>query len=295
MTLSVAPITAYSGAPVPAQAGIGLKARHYLEIIETRPALGWFEVHPENYMGAGGPPHHYLTAIRENYPLSLHGVGMALGGDEPLDKAHLKRFRALVERYQPGLVSEHLAWCRRGGVYYNDLLPAPYTTATLNTITEHIDQMQTALGRTILVENPSTYVAFEDSAIPETEFLAEAARRTGCSLLLDVNNVYVSGVNQGYDPYAYIDAFALHAVGEIHMAGHLEESLIPSGRLLIDDHGSDIIEEVWNLYAYTIARTGPVPTLIERDNNIPALGDLLAEAARADQIMQSQNRRARAS
>ncbi|HHK73890.1 MAG TPA: DUF692 domain-containing protein, partial [Rhizobiales bacterium] len=183
MTLSVAPIRVNIDNPVPAQAGIGLKARHYLEIIETRPPLGWFEVHPENYMGAGGPPHHYLTAIREHYPLSLHGVGMALGGDEPLDPVHLERFRRLVDRYRPGLVSEHLAWCRRGGVYYNDLLPAPYTESSLNGLIEHIDQMQTALGRTILVENPSTYVAFEASHIPETEFLAEAARASGCGLL----------------------------------------------------------------------------------------------------------------
>ncbi len=285
MTLCVAPVAATRSDPVPAQAGIGLKAQHYLEIIETRPPLGWFEAHPENYMGAGGPPHQYLTAIRELYPLSLHGVGMALGGDEALDKAHLNRFRALVERYEPGLVSEHLAWCRRGGVYYNDLLPAPYTRAVLDTLVEHIDQMQSALGRTVLVENPSTYVAFDDSYIPETEFLAEAAKRTGCGLLLDVNNVYVSGVNQGFDPYAYIDAFPVHAVGEIHLAGHLEESQIPGGRLLIDDHGSDVIEDVWALYAHTLARTGAVPTLIERDNNIPALGELVAEAARADEIM----------
>ncbi len=295
MTLSVAPIVADGSDPVPAQAGIGLKAQHYLEIIETRPPLGWFEAHPENYMGAGGPPHQYLTAIRELYPLSLHGVGMALGGDEALDKNHLNRFRALVERYEPGLVSEHLAWCRRGGVYYNDLLPAPYTEAVLDTLTGHIDQMQSALGRTILVENPSTYVTFDDSYIPETEFLAEAAKRTGCGLLLDVNNVYVSGVNQGFDPYAYIDAFPVEAVGEIHLAGHLEEIRIPGGRLLIDDHGSDIIEDVWALYAHALARTGPVPTLIERDNNIPALGELLAEAARADEIMLGSKQQMRAS
>jgi len=295
MTLSVAPIAANGGDPVPAQAGIGLKAQHYLEIIETRPSLGWFEAHPENYMGAGGPPHHYLTAIRELYPLSLHGVGMALGGDEPLDHAHLKRFRDLVDRYEPGLVSEHLAWCRRGGVYYNDLLPAPYTRATLNGLIEHIDHMQSALGRTILVENPSTYVAFAASHIPETEFLAEAAKRTGCGLLLDVNNVYVSGVNQGYDPYAYIDAFPVDQVGEIHLAGHLEDSQISSGRLLIDDHGSAVIEDVWTLYAHTLTRTGPVPTLIERDNNIPALGELINEAARADAIMQDGQKIARVS
>ena len=220
--------------------------------------------------------------------MSLHGVGMALGGDEDLNEDHLKRFKSLVERYEPGLVSEHLAWCRRGGVYYNDLMPAPYTQEVLGILCEHIDHMQNVLERTILVENPSAYIAFDASHIAETQFLAEAARRTGCGLLLDVNNVYVSAVNQGFDPYAYIDDFPVAAVGEIHMAGHLEETLASGERLLIDDHGSDVIADVWDLYTYTLARTGPVPVLIERDNNIPKLDELLAEAGRADALLQKQ-------
>ncbi len=276
--------------PVPVKTGIGLKAQHYAEILQKLPQIGWFEAHPENYMGAGGPPHRYLNAIRENYPLSLHGVGMALGSDETLDKEHLERFKSLVERYQPGLVSEHLAWCRRGGVYYNDLMPAPYTDEVLDILCEHIDHMQNTLGRTILVENPSTYIAFDASHIPETRFLAEAAKRTGCGLLLDVNNVYVSAINQGFDPYAYIDDFPVAAVGEIHLAGHLEETLASGEHLLIDDHGSDIITNVWDLYEYTLKRTGPVPTLIERDNNIPQLDELLAEAKHADTLLQKQAR-----
>lgn len=274
------------GDPVPASAGIGLKADHYAEILDTRPPLGWFEVHPENYMGAGGPPHRYLTAIREHYPLSLHGVGMALGGDEAPSREHLARFRALVDRYEPGLVSEHLAWCGRGGHYYNDLLPAPYTDETLERLCAHVDQMQTALDRQILVENPSVYLSFEDTSIAETQFLGELVKRTGCGLLLDVNNVYVCAVNLGFDPRAYLDAFPMHAVGEIHIAGHLEDAAALPARLLIDDHGSDVTEEVWALLDYTLRRTGPAPMLIERDNNIPPLAELLAEASRADRILE---------
>lgn len=274
--------------PIPVSAGIGLKAAYYDEILGTKPPIDWFEVHPENYMGDGGLPHLYLSAIREHYPLSLHGVGMALGGDAPPDEAHLARFRALAERYQPGLVSEHLAWCSRGGQYFNDLLPAPYTPGGLSRLCEHVDRMQTVLGRQILLENPAVYLGFADSSLSETQFLAELVQRSGCGLLLDVNNVYVCSVNLGFDPKAYLNAFPVHAVGEIHLAGFLEDPEVSGARLLIDDHGSPVADDVWQLFDHAVQLTGPVPVLIERDNNIPPLAELLGEARRADAVLAAQ-------
>ncbi len=270
--------------PIPARAGIGLKADHYAEILETRPDIGWFEVHPENYMGAGGPPHRYLSAIREHYPLSLHGVGLSLGSAGDLDAEHLGRLRSLTDRYQPGQVSEHVAWTTVDGAYLNDLLPLPYTEESLAHLVEHIDQVQEALARRILIENPSSYLRFAESTIPEEEFLVEAARRSGCGILLDVNNVYVSACNHGYDAAAYLAAVPADLVGEIHLAGHSVEEL-EGMKLHIDDHGSPVMDEVWDLYAATIDRLGPVPTLIEWDNNIPALAVLLDEAAAAEDIL----------
>lgn len=272
-------------ASVPARAGTGLKPEHYHDILEGRPDIGWFEVHPENYMGAGGPPHHYLERVRERYPLSLHGVGLSIGGAGPLNREHIARLKALILRYEPGLVSEHLAWSTHDDYYFADLLPLPYTEETLAHIVRHVDQFQTELGRRVLIENPSTYVTFLDTDMTEVDFLTELARRSGCGLLLDVNNVFVSACNHAYDPIAYIDSFPVGDVGEIHLAGFAELADETGASILIDTHDSTVREVVWALYARAIARTGPVPTLIEWDNNIPVWDVLFAEAKRADRAI----------
>ena len=269
---------------LPAAPGLGFKPEHFPAIRETRPELGFFEIHAENYMGAGGPPHRQLTALRRDYAISLHGVGLSIGGPGRLDRDHLARLRVLVDRYQPESFSEHLAWSSHGAEYLNDLLPLPYTTETLTIICNHIDEVQETLGRQMLLENPATYVLFEQSTLPETDFLSEIARRTGCGLLLDINNVFVSCTNHHADPRAYLAAFPLARVGEIHLGGHASEDL-PSGPLLIDDHGSPVADPVWTLYAETVARTGPLPTLIEWDNDVPPFAELLAEAQRAGAIL----------
>jgi len=270
--------------PIPATAGIGLKAEHIVEVLDTRSAIGWFEVHAENYMPGTGPAITDLERVREHYPVSVHGVGMSLGGREPLDTDHLDRLKTVVDRIEPGLVSEHLAWCREGGVYLNDLLPVPYHSGSLQTVIDHVDQMQEHLGRHILIENPSLYVAYKGSDIAEPDFLAEIAKRTGCGLLLDINNVAVSAANLGFDARDYLDAFDLTAVAEIHIAGHAVRSF--EGRTVcIDDHGSPVSITVWNLTGQTLAQTGPLPVLIERDNDIPPLSDLLSEARTADALM----------
>lgn len=269
---------------LPAAAGLGFKPEHFTAIRDTRPALGFFEVHAENYMGAGGPPHRMLTALRQDYTLSLHGVGLSIGGAGRLNADHLARLRALVDRYQPESFSEHLAWSSHGTDYLNDLLPLPYTPETLNVVCDHIDEVQTALGQRMLLENPSTYVIFEQSVIPETAFLAEIAQRTGCGLLLDVNNVFVSCTNHRMDPRAWLADFPLHLVGEIHLGGHAEEEL-PSGPLLIDAHGSPVSDPVWALFAETVMHSGPLPTLIEWDNDVPPFAELMAEADRATAIL----------
>ncbi len=269
---------------LPAAPGLGFKPEHFPAIRETRPELGFFEIHAENYMGAGGPPHRQLTALRRDYAISLHGVGLSIGGPGRLDRDHLARLRVLVDRYQPESFSEHLAWSSHGAEYLNDLLPLPYTTETLTIICNHIDEVQETLGRQMLLENPATYVLFEQSTLAETDFLSEIARRTGCGLLLDINNVFVSCTNHHADPRAYLAAFPLARVGEIHLGGHASEDL-PSGPLLIDDHGSPVADPVWRLYAETVARTGPLPTLIEWDNDVPPFAELLAEAQRAGAIL----------
>ncbi len=251
----------------------------------TKPDLGFFEIHAENYMGGGGPPHRYLTAIRQVYQLSLHGVGLSIGGNRPLDKAHLRRLKSLNERYQPGLFSEHLAWSTHDTGYLSDLLPLPYTTATLVQVCAHIDETQSAMGRQMLLENPSSYLSFEESSYSEAEFIAEIVRRTGCGLLLDVNNVFISAANLKTSVLAYIDAYPLTHVQEIHLAGHDVTTDAEGEPLLLDTHGAAVADPVWELYAEVIARTGPLPTLIERDNNVPALDDLLAEARRADLVL----------
>jgi hypothetical protein len=266
---------------MPAAAGIGLKPEHYRELLETRAELGFLEVHTENYMGMGGPPHRYLEALARQYPLSFHGVGASLGGAGPLDRAHLKRWRELVDRYSPVLVSEHVAWMSHAGLALHDLLPLPYTEETLSVLCEHIDEMQHALNREILIENPSRYIDFAESEIPEAEFLVEAARRTGCRLLLDINNVYVSTCNQGEDPRQYLAKIPAELVDEIHLAGHSVQSTTSGHDVRIDDHGSRVCAAVWQLYRETIARIGTRPTLIEWDTNVPKLGELLDEAHRA--------------
>ncbi len=266
---------------VPPTSGLGLKPRHIRRILEERPRVGWFEVHPENYMGEGGPPHRQLEAIRARYPLSLHGVGLSIGGEGALDEAHLARLRALVRRYEPGLVSEHLAWSTHEGVYYNDLLPMPYSEATLGRVVDHVGRLQEAVGRRILLENPSSYVAFEESTHEEPVFLAEVARRTGCGLLLDLNNVFVSAHNLGFTPESYISAFALERVGEIHLGGHDQR---PDG-LLIDAHDRPVADPVWALLDHVLDRTGPLPVLVEWDNDVPDWPVLHAEARRVQRLL----------
>ncbi len=267
---------------LPCRAGLGLKNEHFMEVLETSPDIGFFEVHAENYMVAGGPFHHYLGLIREQYPLSLHGVGLSIGGESPLNREHLARLATLIERYQPHSFSEHLAWSSHGPVFLNDLLPLAYDSATLQRVCEHIDQVQSTLKRPMLLENPSTYLQFQRSTLDETDFISEIIRRTGCGLLLDVNNVYVSCTNHQRDPESYLDGLPLHAVGEIHLAGFAEDTDNLGDRLLIDDHGAPIDNAVWQLYEKVLAQVGPMPTLIERDNHLPAFSVLLAEAQQAD-------------
>lgn len=273
---------------IPARAGVGLKAQHYRTILEDQPDIGWFEVHPENYMGAGGPPHRYLTAIRERYPLSLHGVGLSIGGDRALDKDHLQRLKALVDRYEPGLFSEHLAWSTHDEGYLNDLLPLPYTKETLQRVAEHVDEVQETVGRRMLFENPSTYVRFAETDMSEVDFIAELASRTGCGLLFDVNNVHVQAINHGFDAEDYIDAFPIQHVGEIHLAGHAREVDDLGQPLLIDAHDREVDRIVWDLYARAIRRAGPVPTLIEWDANVPEWQVLHAEAMLAEDVLRTE-------
>lgn len=271
--------------PIPPRAGVGLKPQHYREILASEPDIGWFEVHAENYMGAGGPPHHYLEAIRERYPLSLHGVGLSIGGAGQLDGEHLARVKGLIDRYAPALFSEHLAWSTHDSVYLNDLLPLPYTEATLARVCEHVEQVQEVLGTRMLLENPSTYVAFSTSDMSEIEFLREIVQRTGCGLLLDVNNVFVQATNHDFDANDYIDAFPVDHVGEVHLGGHAEDADDDGTPILIDDHGREVADPVWALYARAIARSGPRPTLIEWDNDVPEWSVLFAEARRAERVM----------
>jgi uncharacterized protein len=273
------------GSELPARAGVGFKPAHFRDILAAAQPVGFFEVHAENYMGAGGPPHAQLRALRERYALSVHGVGLSIGSMQPLDRDHLARLKALCDRYQPESFSEHLAWSSHGGVYFNDLLPLPYTPQTLARVAEHVDEVQTALGRTMLLENPSTYFGIADSTVAEVEFLAEVAKRTGCGLLLDVNNVFVSATNHGTQALSYVDAFPFDRVREIHLGGHDQETDDTGAPLLIDAHGSPVADAVWALYALVIARTGPLPTLIEWDNDVPDWPTLRTEAAAAGQIL----------
>ncbi len=266
--------------PIPAEAGVGLRFRHHQEVLESRPAAAWFEVHTENYMGGGSAP-AYLDAIRCDYPVSLHGTGLSLGSAEGMDPAHLARVQEVVERTEPGLVSEHLSFSVAGGNYLADLLPLPLTEEALEIVCRNVAQVQDHLKRRILVENPSTYLQFRHSTIPEWEFLALVARRTGCGILCDVNNIYVSASNHGWRASAYLAALPPEAVGEIHLAGHSLRQLNDARTLRIDDHGSRVAPDVWALYAEALALFGPVPTLIEWDTNVPPMMVLLEEAAHA--------------
>jgi hypothetical protein len=270
--------------PIPAHAGIGLRFPHHRIVAESRPDIAWFEVHTENYMG-GGTPLHYLDVIRRDYPISLHGVGLSLGSAEGIDAAHVARVRDVAARIEPGLVSEHLSWSVAGGIYLADLLPLPMTEEALGIVCRHVDQVQNALDRRLLIENPSSYLQFSHSTIPEWEFLTEVAARTGCGILCDVNNVYVSACNHGWDASQYLAGLPVNAVGEIHLAGHTVKEV--NGRTLrIDDHGSSVSEAVWSLYAEALKLFGPVPTLIEWDTNIPAFDVLLDEATRAERALE---------
>ncbi len=273
---------------LPARAGLGLKPEHYREILEGEPDVGFFEVHAENYMGAGGPPHRWLEAIAERYPLSLHGVALSLGAARPLDKAHLARLKTLVERYRPARFSEHLAWSTHETGFLNDLLPLPYTKAPLARVAALVDESQQALGTRLLLENPSTYVLFEESTIDEIDFLDRVAERTGCGLLLDVNNVVVSAVNHGLDARAYIDRFPVARVGEVHLAGYDETVDGAGDRLLIDAHATAVKSDVFALYEHLLARTGPLPTLVEWDNDVPDFATLHDEARRVDAALRAE-------
>lgn len=265
---------------IPAAAGIGLRFPHHQIVLDTRPDVPWFEVHTENYMGGGRAP-AILDAVRHDYPLSLHGVGLSLGSADGIDEAHLERVALAVERFEPALVSEHLSWNVVDGTYLADLLPLPLTEEALEVVCRNVDRVQSRLRRPILVENPSSYLRFALSSIPEWEFLAAVAARTGCGILCDVNNVYVSAWNHGWDALAYLDALPAGAIGEIHLAGHAVRPLDDGRILRIDDHGSRVAPEVWALYAAALERFGTVPTLIEWDTDIPAFDVLQDEAAQA--------------
>jgi uncharacterized protein (UPF0276 family) len=267
---------------LPARAGIGLRAPHVAAIAARRPPIGWIEVHAENYMG--GPALRDLERIRQDYPMSLHGVGLSLGTAGPLDARHLERLARLVDRVEPDAVSEHLSWSVAGGAYLNHLLPLPLTEEALAVVVQHVDEVQARLRRRILVENPSSYLRFTDSTMCEAAFLAEVVRRTGCGVLCDVNNLYVSSRNLGFDPIGYLDTLPAAATGEIHLAGHAVNDA--DGRpILIDDHGGPVANAVWRLYALALERFGAAPTLIEWDTNLPALDRLLAEAADAQELL----------
>ena len=274
-------------AGLPARPGIGYKPQHFAALLADPDAVGWLEIHAENYMGDGGRPLAQLRHLRDRFPLSVHGVGLSIGGEGPLDADHLARLKHLLGWVEPASFSEHLAWSTHDGAFLNDLLPLPYTATTLARVVAHIDQVQEVLGRRMLLENPSTYLAFAETEMSEVDFLTEIARRTGCGLLLDVNNVFVSATNLGYAPDAYVDAFPLHLVGEIHLGGHDAQADDHGAPLLIDSHGRAVADPVWTLYDRAIRAAGPIPTLIEWDNDVPEWPVLAAEAARAARVLEA--------
>jgi len=270
---------------LPARPGIGFKPQHFADILSDPGPVEWLEIHAENYMGDGGRPLAQLRALADRFPISVHGVGLSIGGQGRLDGDHLARLKHLVDWLNPASFSEHLAWSTHDGAYLNDLLPLPYTGATLARVVAHIDEVQEALGRLMLLENPATYLEFAETEMEETAFLAEIVRRTGCGLLLDVNNVHVACTNRGADPVAYLDAFPMASVGEIHLGGHDAQVDAHGAPLLIDSHGARVADPVWALYAHAISLTGPMATLIEWDTDVPDWPVLAAEAGRAADVM----------
>ncbi|MCY4241783.1 MAG: DUF692 domain-containing protein [Rhodobacter sp.] len=280
-------VVAHSPDRLPAAPGVGYKPKHFQDILDSPGTVSWLEIHAENYMGGGGRPLAQLRRLAERFPISVHGVGMSVGGEAPLDPEHLARLKTLVEWLEPASFSEHLAWSTHEGEFLNDLLPLPYNSETMARVCAHIDEIQSAIGRRMLLENPSTYLAFSETTLTEIEFLTEIARRTECGLLLDVNNVFVSAANQHTNATDYIDDFPLHLVDEIHLGGHEEDADENGERLLIDNHASEVVDPVWKLYEHAIARGGPKPTLIEWDNDVPDWPVLAAEAHRAATVLEA--------
>jgi hypothetical protein len=274
--------------PIPAKAGIGLRAPHIRQVLGSRPKAAWFEVHSENYFAPGGRAVAELDDVRRDYSLSLHGVGLSLGGSDPLDEEHIAKLKQAMARFAPALISEHLCWTSSGMQHFHDLLPLPYTEEALRHVSARIGEAQERLDRRLLIENVSSYLEFEHSSIPEWEFLRETAARSGCGILLDVNNIYVSAMNHGLDAKQYIDAIPADAVGEIHLAGHVRKD-IEGAPLLIDSHNRPITDAVWDLYAYALEQVGPKPTLIEWDSELPAFELLQAEAAKADSYLEARH------
>lgn len=267
--------------PLPNLPGVGYKPQHFNDIVADADPVGWLEIHAENYMGSGGRPLAQLRHLSERFPISVHGVGLSIGGEGALDSDHLARLKGLCDWLNPASFSEHLAWSTHDSHFLNDLLPLPYTSETLDRVATHIEQVQDVLGRRMLLENPSSYLAFAESDMSETEFLREVSRRTGCGLLLDVNNVFVSATNLGYSPQGYIDDYPLDHVGEIHLGGHDEDEDETGAPLLIDSHGREVVDPVWALLDYTLRKSGPKPLLIEWDTDVPDWPVLADEARRA--------------
>lgn len=274
--------------PIPACAGIGLRAEHYQEILDQQPKVGWFEIHSENYFGDGGRPLYYLEKIAADYPMSFHGVGLSIGTTDPVSEGHLQKLKQLIDRFNPGFISEHLSWGSVGGRHFNDLFPMPYTKEALDHMVDRVSRVQDYLGVQILIENVSSYLQFEASDIPEWEFITDLADRSGCGVLLDVNNIYVNACNHNFDPIVYLDAIKPEHVKEIHLAGHTVKQL-EHGVILIDTHNKLVCEDVWSLYRDSVKRFKDVPALIEWDSDIPELSVLLQEAATADYIASSVN------
>ncbi|MBV9111607.1 MAG: DUF692 domain-containing protein [Hyphomicrobiales bacterium] len=279
---------------LPLHAGVGFKPEHFAAIDAAPQPIGFFEIHAENYMGAGGPPHAKLKRLHEDYALSIHGVGLSIGSMQALDRDHLARLKSLCDRYEPESFSEHLAWSSHDNVFLNDLLPLPYTEATLARVVQHVDQVQSSLGRRMLLETPSTYLIFEESTIAEADFLREIARRTGCGLLLDVNNVFVSATNHRLDARDYLASFPLDCVGEIHLSGHAVTTDETGATLLIDAHDSPVADPVWALYEKVVERLGRVATLVEWDNDLPDWPVLRREAEAAEVVLDRAARKAAA-
>lgn len=282
--------TPYPPASIPLEpVGIGMRTPYHQEILDTDLNIGWLEIHPENYFG-GGEPRHYLHEARKQYQISMHAVGLSLGSDQPVHQDHLKDFKTLIDKFDPFRISDHASWSASGNAHLNDLLPLPYTQESLDNLCRNVEQAQEYFGRTILVENPSSYVAFQDDEMTEYQFMNALSEKTGCGILLDINNIYVQSHNHGYDAYEYLDHITPDKVGEVHLAGHTEKDL-GDQTILVDTHNQYVRDEVWALYEYAIKRFGPVPTLIEWDQDYPALADLVAEADKARAIIKKcQNR-----